>query len=76
MPFQLRSTMQHVSTCQDLKLHDIPVLKPDLYLSRTQSRYFARKTFAMTGVWMGLASKFAHEKASLAVCESATLSAR
>jgi hypothetical protein len=49
---------------------DIPVLEPDLDLSRAESRYFTSKTLAVSSVGVSLSSELTHQETCLIVCES------
>jgi hypothetical protein len=48
----------------------LPILKPDLHLSRAQSGNLSGQALPVCGVWMCLSRKLAHEEAGLIVRES------
>jgi len=48
---------------------DIPVLEPDLDLSRSKARYLSREAITGGDVWMGLSGELAHQEASLLMGE-------
>ena len=53
----------------------VPVLEPNLNLSRAQAWNLSCQSLSMSGVGMGLSSKLAHQEAGLIVRESGWLSA-
>ena len=49
---------------------DLPVLEPNLDLSRAQARDLPREPFSVSGIRMRLLCKFTHQKSSLLMCKS------
>lgn len=48
----------------------LPILEPDLNLTRSQTRYFFRKSLALGGIGMRLSGELAHQKAGLIMIET------
>ena len=46
----------------------LPILEPDLYLTRSQTRNLPRKALSMSSIWMCLASELAHQETCLVMC--------
>lgn len=59
--------LRSLASCFASWVLSLPVLEPDLHLSRAESGDLARETFAVSSVWVGLSRKFAHEEPGLVV---------